>query len=110
MLEEVDRAIQGLRVGHQVAVYEWARHLGMRVAMRALFGFDADTQQASELAREFERALSFYGKDLALWLLRGPGTPYAKLRSSRKHLAGWCSRRSNVVEARPETERTSSRS
>ena len=88
MLEEVDRAIQGLRVGHQVAVYEWARHLGMRVAMRALFGFDADTRQASELAREFGRGLSFHGKDLALWLVRGPGSPYAKLRSSRKHLAG----------------------
>jgi cytochrome P450 len=55
--------------------------------MRALFGFDADTRQASELAHEFERGLSFYGKDLALWLVRGPGSPYAKLRSSRKRLA-----------------------
>jgi len=87
MLEEVDRALERWRIGERVEVYEWARQLGMRVAMRALFGFDADTQQAGELAREFERGLSFYGKDLALWLLRGPGTPYAKLRASRGRLA-----------------------
>jgi cytochrome P450 len=59
----------------------------MRVAMRALFGLDADALSATETAREFERGIAFYGKDLALWLLRGPGTPYAKLRSSRKRLA-----------------------
>jgi cytochrome P450 len=87
MLEEVDRAVAQWHPGAQVEVYGWAREVGMRVAMRALFGVDADTMHAAEIVRQFERGLSFYGKDLALWLLRGPGTPYAKLRSSRKRLA-----------------------
>jgi cytochrome P450 len=87
MVEEVDRSLQRWHHGEHVEVYEWARQLGMRVAMRALFGFDADALSATEIAREFERGISFYGKDLALWLLRGPGTPHAKLRSSRKRLA-----------------------
>jgi cytochrome P450 len=87
MIDEVDRALERWHPGDEVDVYEWARHIGMRVAMRALFGLDADARSATEAAREFERGLAFYGKDLALWLLRGPGTPYAKLRSSRKRLA-----------------------
>jgi cytochrome P450 len=86
MIEEVDRALAEWRPGEHVELYEWARELGMRIAMRALFGFDTDTPHVTELAREFERGLAFYGKDLALWLLRGPGSPYAKLRSSRKRL------------------------
>ncbi len=87
MTEEVDRSLERWRPGTQIDAYKWARQLGMRVAMRALFGFDAGALQTTEIAREFERGISFYGKDLALWLLRGPGTPYAKLRSSRRRLA-----------------------
>ncbi|MCL2768524.1 MAG: cytochrome P450 [Solirubrobacterales bacterium] len=87
MVEEVDRALERWRPGERIDIYEWARTLGMRVAMRALFGFDPDALGATEVAREFERAISFYGNDLALWLLRGPGTPHARLRSARKRLA-----------------------
>src|SRR5437763_17115273 len=37
-------------------------------------------------SREFARGIAFYGKDLALWLLRGPGTPHARLRHARTRL------------------------
>lgn len=87
MVEEIDRAVSRWSPGQYVEVYGWARQLGLRIAMRALFGFDAHALNASEIAREFERGMSFYGKDLALWLLRGPGTPFARLRCARKRLA-----------------------
>src|SRR5262249_49737378 len=86
MVAEGDGALEQWRPGELLEVYGWARQLGMRVAMRALFGFDADALSANEAAREFQRGIAFYGKDLALWLLRGPGTPYAKLRSARRRL------------------------
>jgi cytochrome P450 len=87
MVAETDQALDGWGRGQRVDVYEWSREIGMRVAMRALFGLDPDAMHASETAREFERGLSFYGKALPLWLLRGPGSPYAHLRSSRRQLA-----------------------
>ena len=37
-------------------------------------------------AREFERALGFYGQEYWLQVLRGPGTPFAALTSARKRL------------------------
>ena len=49
--------------------------------MRALFGFDPDS---SGPAREFERALGFYGRDYWLQVLRGPRTPWAALQRARK--------------------------
>jgi cytochrome P450 len=87
MLDEVDRALELLVPGQQLEVYPWVRQVGMRVAMRALFGFDPDAMDAAETAAEFERGLSFYGKDLALFLLRGPGTPYTRMRAARAKLA-----------------------
>jgi cytochrome P450 len=87
MVEEVDRGLDGWRPGQSVEVYEWARQVAMRVAMRGLFGLDPDAMHGDEVAREFERGLAFYGEDFVLWVLRGPGTPYARLRSARRHLA-----------------------
>jgi cytochrome P450 len=87
MVEEADRGLDRLDLSEPVEVYGTAREVAMRVAMRALFGLDPDAMHATDVAREFERGLSFYGEDLVLWLLRGPRTPFARLQSARKHLA-----------------------
>jgi len=42
MSEEADRALEGWRPGMRVDLYDWTRHVTMRVAMRALFGLDPD--------------------------------------------------------------------
>jgi cytochrome P450 len=83
MDEEIERALRGWRDGLELDLYAWARELALRVAMRALFGFDAD---ASGPARDFERALGFYGHDYWLQVLRGPRTPWAALQASRARL------------------------
>ena len=84
MLEEAERGLAGWRPGETVDVYHWARDLAMRIAMRALLGLDPDDGDTGKrAAREFERALSFYGTDFALRLLRGPGTPWSRMHASR---------------------------
>ena len=60
-------------------VYAWARRLAMRIAMRALLGLDPDGGTGELAAREFERALSFYGTEYPLRVLRGPGTPWRRM-------------------------------
>ena len=68
-------------------MYAWARELAMRIAMRALLGLDPDDRGTGALAaREFERALSFYGTDYALRILRGPGSPWWRLQRAREVL------------------------
>ncbi len=70
--------------GQVVDVYAWARELAMRIAMRALLGLDPDDRGTGALAaHEFERALSFYGTDYALRILRGPGSPWWRLQRAR---------------------------
>jgi len=87
MEEEARRALDGRHDGEVLDVYAWARALALRVAMRALFGFDPDAGRgASDAARDFERALSFYGEDYWFQVLRGPRTPYARLIASRRRL------------------------
>ncbi len=90
MLEEVDAALAELVPGEVVNLYEWTRRVALRIAMRALFGFDPDRAQAGGLnaAAEFEFALSFYGRDYLLQLLRGPRTPFARMLESRRRLDG----------------------
>jgi cytochrome P450 len=58
----------------------------MRIAMRALFGFDPDSARAHETAEQFERGLSFHGREFVLQILVGPGTPYAQLKRARAEL------------------------
>ena len=89
MESEIERALAPWRPGARVDVYAWARELALRVAMRALFGLDPE-RRASGLdpAREFERALGFYGRDYWLQVLRGPRTPWAALQSARSRLDG----------------------
>ena len=74
--------------GAVIDVYDWARNVALRVALRALFGIDPDAAQAGGLdaADEFEAALSFHSRDIWLQLLRGPGSPYDQLIRSRRRL------------------------
>ena len=68
-------------------MYAWARELAMRIAMRALLGLDPDDRGTGALAaREFERALAFYGTDYALRVLRGPRSPWQQLLRARQVL------------------------
>ncbi len=86
---EARRGLEQLRDGEVVDVYRWARQLALRVAMRALFGFDPDERRgAFDPALEFERALSYYGEGYFLQVLRGPRTPYARLVAARTRLDG----------------------
>jgi cytochrome P450 len=87
MLAEADRALAAWRPGEVVDVYHWARELAMRIAMRALLGLDPDDGGTGlRAARKFEEALSFYGTDFALRLLRGPGSPWKRMLDARKAL------------------------
>jgi len=87
MTIEADQAIAALPVGEVVDVYEWMRNLAMRIAMRALLGLDPDEAgKGAAAAEHFERALGYYGIDFGLRLLRGPGSPWRKLVSSREVL------------------------
>lgn len=86
MAAETETALDRLADGELIDIYEWTRNLAMRIAMRALFGFDPDSGRAHETASEFERGLSFHGEEYALQLLVGPGTPWARLKSARAEL------------------------
>jgi cytochrome P450 len=84
MTSEAEASIAALREGEVVDVYDWMRNLAMRIAMRALLGLDPDEAgKGAAAAEHFERALGYYGIDYGLRLLRGPGSPWRKLVSSR---------------------------
>ena len=87
MGEEAERGIAGWRPGERLDVYRWTRGVALRVAMRALFGLDPDDRPDDlDPAREFERALAYYGEDYWLQVLRGPRTPFARLLQARERL------------------------
>jgi len=87
MAAESEAAIATLRSGEVFDLYDWMRNLAMRIAMRALLGLDPDgAGKGAAAAEHFERALGFYGIDYPLRLLRGPGSPWRKLVSSREVL------------------------
>src|SRR4029079_16514293 len=79
--------LEGWRPGMQVDLYDWTRHVTMRVAMRALFGLDRDRAGVA-VASTFERGLSFYEREYWLQVLRGPGSPFSRLRRVRRTLDG----------------------
>ena len=84
MASETEVALARLGPGSIVDVYDWARNLAMRIAMRALVGLDPDDGgRGAAAAHHFERALGFYGIDYHLRLLRGPGSPWRRLVGSR---------------------------
>ncbi|HEY4276621.1 MAG TPA: cytochrome P450 [Conexibacter sp.] len=87
MITETTRALDGWQEGQRIDVYRWTRELALRIAMRALFGLDPDEEGAGKRAAvEFERALAFYGTDLAVRVLRGPRTPWARMQAARRLL------------------------
>jgi cytochrome P450 len=87
MVAEAARALEAWRPGDVVDVYHWARELAMRIAMRALLGLDPDDgDTGARAAREFERALSFFGVDFALRFLRGPGSAWRRMQAARAEL------------------------
>jgi cytochrome P450 len=87
MIAEADGAIERLAAGEVVDVYDWARNLAMRIAMRALLGLDPDDGgHGAAAARHFERALGWYGVDFHVRVLRGPGSPWRRLMTSRRVL------------------------
>jgi cytochrome P450 len=84
MVAETERALAGWHDGDVIDVYDWARNLAMRIAMRALFGLDPDDHgTGAAAAHHFERALYWYGTDPWVRVLRGPGTPWRRLLDSR---------------------------
>ena len=85
MTEEAERALDGWRTGDRIDLYDWTRHVAMRVAMRALFGLDPD-RAGVDVAATFERGLSFYEREYFLQVVRGPGSPFARLRRVRHTL------------------------
>ncbi|HZI92210.1 MAG TPA: cytochrome P450 [Thermoleophilaceae bacterium] len=86
MIEEAEQALDRWQPGQTLDVYAWARRLAMRIAMRALLGLDPDGGTGEVAAREFERALSFYGTEYPLRVLRGPGTPWRRMHDAREVL------------------------
>ncbi|MSW95994.1 MAG: cytochrome P450 [Actinobacteria bacterium] len=85
---EVARAMGAFEPGAVIDLYDWARNISLRVAMRALFGLDPDRvdTRGMDAADEFERALSFHAQNIYGQLARGPGTPYSRLLKSRARL------------------------
>jgi cytochrome P450 len=87
MVEETERALEPWRPGERLNLYTWTRRLALRVAMRALFGFDPDRGGRDQrMAEEFEETLGYWGKDYVLQMLRGPGSPWRAMTRSREHL------------------------
>src|SRR5439155_2583602 len=84
---EAERGVDRWRPGDRVDLYDWTRHVAMRVAMRALFGLDPD-RAGVDVAATFERGLSFYEREYFLQVARGPGSPFARLRRVRRTLDG----------------------
>jgi cytochrome P450 len=84
MSEEAERALEDWRPGERVDLYAWTRRLALRVAMRALFGFDPDRGgRDGEMAERFEDTLGYWGKDYVVQMLRGPGSPWRAMNRSR---------------------------
>ena len=88
MVEEIDASLLGWGGGEtRVDAYDWTRHLALRIAMRALLGIDPDARaDGHDPAAEWEAALGYYGRDLVVQSLRGPGTPWSRMRRGHERL------------------------
>jgi len=86
--EETEQAIERLVPGTSADLYDWTRHLAMRVAMRALFGLDPDSGRAKEIdaAGLFEEALAFYASDYLLRVFRGKRSPWGRMQLAARKL------------------------
>ncbi len=87
MQREIDRALETWSDGSRVDVYYATRRLALRIAMRALFGLDPDAAGTqTDVARCFEVGLGFWAHDYWLQVIRGPGTPFARMQRARREL------------------------
>jgi cytochrome P450 len=88
ILAETEQALEELEPGARIDLYAWTRRLALRVAMRALFGFDPDSarMRSVDAAGLFEEALAFYASDYLLRILRTRGTPWARMQSAARRL------------------------
>jgi cytochrome P450 len=87
MDEEAERFVADWEPGLLLDLYAWTRRLALRVAMRALFGFEPEhSARDAEMAAEFEEALGFWGKDYVVQMLRGPGSPWRSMNRARARL------------------------
>jgi len=87
MTEEANRAADSWRPGETVDVYATAREVALRIAMRALLGLDPDGSGRGAAAADlFEQALSYWGTDAHQRLLRGPGSPWSRMKQARRAL------------------------
>jgi cytochrome P450 len=88
MFEEAERALDEWQPATRVDLYTWTRRLALRVAMRALFGFDPDrgAGRDRQMAEEFEETLGYWGKDYVIRMLRGPGSAWSAMNRSRAEL------------------------
>jgi cytochrome P450 len=87
MNSEIDRALDQWHADQRIDIYHWTRRLALRIAMRALFGFDPDAAGTkTDMARMFEQGLGFWSRDYWLQILRGPGTPFAQMQQARRAL------------------------
>jgi cytochrome P450 len=87
MAEEAERAVSVWRPGERLDLYMWTRRLALRIAMRALFGFDPDRDaRDARMAVEFEEALGYWGRDYTLQMLRGPGSPWRAMNRAKAKL------------------------
>jgi cytochrome P450 len=87
MAEEAERAVSEWRPGQPIDLYAWTRRLALRIAMRALFGFDPDhAARDARMAAEFEQALGYWGRDYAVQMLRGPGSPWRSMNRAKAKL------------------------
>ena len=87
MDHEIDGSLEAWRSGSRIDIYYWARRLALRIALRALFGFDPDAAGARvDIARKFEEGLGFWARDYWLQVLRGPRSPFAQMQQSRGEL------------------------
>jgi cytochrome P450 len=87
MAEEAERAVAKWRPGQRIDLYAWTRRLALRIAMRALFGFDPDhAARDARMAAEFEEALGYWGRDYAVQMLRGPGSPWRSMNRAKAKL------------------------
>jgi cytochrome P450 len=88
MISETERALSDWTPGKRLDLYAWTRHLAVRIAMRALFGVDPDgeTARSMDAAALFEQALGFYAAGYQHRFIRGPLTPWARLRQASAKL------------------------
>ena len=87
ILDEAAAGVAQLRAGDRVDVYAWTRRLALRIAMRALFGFDPDrATNGVDMAHDFEVGLGYYSRDYFLQTLRGPATPFWRMQRARERL------------------------